>query len=542
MIDHRQDDHLFEQNQENLNIIENLDKIRFLSVESVSRKKYTGIVYDLKIENTKNYQTKFGIVHNGGKRKGAAAIYLDTWHPDIMEFLELRDNTGDKERRAHNLNLANWIPDLFMQRVKEDKEWSLIDPSVAPELSDLYGEDFEKLYLQLELENKIVRKESARKIYARMMRTLAETGNGWMCFKDISNIACNSATNGRVVHSSNLCTEILEPTNSEEVSVCNLGSLNLTHYVKDGKLDKSKLKKNIQLAVKFLDRVIDRNFYPIQEAEKSNKSLRPVGLGIMGMQDLLYQMKLPFESEEAIAMSAEIQEEIYYWATKTSCDLAKEFGSYPDFKESKIAKTGKFHYEYFNVKPKNIKRFDELKEEIKQHGLRNSLLIAIAPTATIASIVGAEDCIESTKEHIYKKVTLSGDLVLVNKWLVKDLKELSLWNKDITNKIIINNGSIQGISEIPEDIQKLYKTVWEIKQKTILDHAVARTPFIDQSQSVNLFVAEPTIEKLSSMYMYAWERKLKTTYYLRSKAASKIEKVLTSSSVKKEDEICEVCT
>jgi len=483
-------------------------------------------------------------VNQGGKRKGAAAVYLETWHPDIMEFLELRDNTGDKERRAHNLNLANWVPDLFMKRVKEDSDWSLIDPAIAPDLVDLYGDDFEKRYIQLEAENKIVKKEPARKIYARMMRTLAETGNGWICFKDISNKACNSATNGKIIHSSNLCTEILEPTNSKETAVCNLGSINLTHYVKDGKLDKIKLKKNVQIAVKFLDRVIDRNYYPISEAENSNKSLRPVGLGLMGFQDLLYQLKIPFESDEAISLSAEIQEEIYYWALKSSCELAKEHGSYPDYSNSKISITGKLHYEHFNVVPKNQKRFDELKEEIKQNGLRNSLLIAIAPTATIASITGAEDCIEPTKEHIYKKVTLSGDLVLVNKWLAKDLKELGLWTKDITNKIIINNGSIQGITEIPEHIQALYKTVWEIKQKSILDHAMSRTAFIDQSQSVNLFVSDPTIEKLSSMYMYAWKdgNGVKTTYYLRSKAASKIEKVLTTIAIKKDEGPCESCT
>jgi ribonucleoside-diphosphate reductase alpha chain len=486
-------------------------------------------------------------VNQGGKRKGACAIYLETWHPDIMEFLELKDNTGDRERRAHNLNLANWIPDLFMKRVKENQEWSLIDPSIAPELTDLYGEEFEKKYLQLEQEGKYIKKESARTIYSRMMRTLAETGNGWMCFKDISNKACNSVSKNRILHSSNLCTEILEPTSSDEVSVCNLGSINLTHYVKDGKLDKSKLKKNIQLAIKFLDRVIDRNFYPVPEADTSNKKLRPVGLGLMGLQDLFYQLKLPFDSPEAIALSQEISAEVYYHALKTSCSLAKELGSYPDYKHSKFVLKGVLHTDHYDNN-NYTQKFNDLKEEIKQHGLRNSLLIAIAPTATIASIVGAEDCIEPTKEHIYKKVTLSGDLVLVNKWLVKDLKELGLWNNDLANKIIINNGSIQEISEIPENIKNLYKTAWELKQKSLIDHALARSPFIDQSQSLNLFVAEPSIDKLSSMYMYAWKdgRGLKTTYYLRSKAASKIEKVISSvSQTKKEEddyEACESCT
>lgn len=490
-------------------------------------------------------------VNQGGKRKGACAVYLETWHPDIIDFLELKDNTGDKERRCYNLNTANWIPDLFMKRVKENKEWSLFDPSIAPELTDLYGDEFEKRYIELEKEGKHIRKEPAQKIYSRMMRTLAETGNGWMCFKDISNKTCNSVSKNRVLHSSNLCTEILEPTSSDEVSVCNLGSINLTHYIKDGKLDKSKLKKNVQLAVRFLDRVIDRNFYPVPEAETSNKKLRPVGIGLMGLQDLFYQLKLPFDSEEAVKLSQEISAEVYYSALKTSCALAKDLGAYPDYKHSRIATTSMIHSDHYDNHSFGQK-FNELKEEIKQHGLRNSLLIAIAPTATIASIVGAEDCIEPTKEHIYKKVTLSGDLILVNKWLVRDLKELGIWNKDLANKIIINNGSVQEISEIPDDIKKLYKTAWELKQKVIIDHALARTPFIDQSQSLNLFVAEPSIDKLSSMYMYAWKdgKGLKTTYYLRSKAASRIEKVISSpttaiTQVKKEEdnfEVCESCT
>ena len=380
LIDHRQDEQIFKQNQENLDLLSKLDNIQFLSVDNVSIEKYSGFVYDLKIENVKNYQTEFGIVHNGGRRVGSACVYLETWHPDIMEFLELRDNTGDKERRAHNLNLANWIPDLFMKRVITDKDWSLIDPNVAPELPDLFGAAFEKRYEELETQGKVVRTEPARKIYARMLRTIAETGNGWMCWKDKSNLACNSATNGRVVHSSNLCVEIIEPTGTDHTAVCNLGSINIAYYIKDGKLDKQKLKKNVQLAVKFLDRVIDRNFYPIPEAEKSNNNLRPVGLGLMGLQDLFYQLKIPFESQEAIDLSAEISEEIYYWALKTSNDLAKESGSYPDFKHSHTAK-GILHFDHYNIEPKNNKRFVELREEIKTHGLRNSLLIAIAPTA-----------------------------------------------------------------------------------------------------------------------------------------------------------------
>lgn len=358
----------------------------------------------------------------------------------------------------------------------------------------------------------------------------------------------NFLANGVVVHN---CTEILEPTNANETAVCNLSSLNLAYYVKDGKLDKAKIKKNVQIAVKFLDKVIDRNFYPIPEAETSNKKLRPVGLGIMGFQDMLYQMKLPYESEEAVALSSELMEEIYYWALKTSCELAKELGPYEDFKESQTAK-GILHFDHFNVTPKNTKRFDELREEIKRYGLRNSLLLAIAPTSSIASIVGSEDCIEPTKEHLYQKSTLSGDFIVINKWLVNDLKERGLWTKEMSVKLrnaMLSNktGTISGLQELPDDVKSLYKTVWEIKQKSVLDHAIARTPFIDQSQSVNLFVSDPTIEKLSSMYMYAWQNKMKTTYYLRSKGATEIERVTTGTPTettpvsKKEDEVCEAC-
>ena len=348
----------------------------------------------------------------------------------------------------------------------------------------------------------------------------------------------NFVANGIVVHN---CTEILIPSSDTETSVCNLASLNLSHYVKDGKLDKTKLKKNVQVAVKFLDRVIDRNFYPIPEAENSNKKLRPVGLGLMGLQDLFYQLKIPFESQEAVDLSAEISEEIYYWALKTSCELAKELGSFPEFEHSQTAK-GILHFDHYGVTPKNSKRFDELREEIKKHGLRNGLLISPPPTASTASIIGAEDCIEPTKEHIFKKETLSGDFVIINKWLVNDLKQLGLWSVELANKIIANNGSLVGIPEIPENISKLYKTVWEIKQKTLIEHASARAPYIDQSQSLNLFMANPTIEKLSSMYMYCWEKGLKTSYYLRSKGATKIEKVSSGSQIQvKADVACESC-
>lgn len=523
-------------------------------------------------------------VNQGGKRKGAAAVYLDTWHPDIMEFLELRDNTGDREKRAYNLNLANWIPDLFMKRVEADAQWSLFDPDQHPELVDSFGEEFEKLYTKLEEEKKYSSQISARKVYAKMMKTLAETGNGWITFKDTCNVRCNSAVDGHVVHSSNLCTEIIEPTftgktqhikakdyhgdivnhsrvvnfNQEkqeleimvdgEVAVCNLGSINLSRYVKDGKFDIAKIRKNVPIAVKFLDKVIDRNYYPIPEARNSNKTWRPVGLGIMGWQDLLFRLRMPFESDQAKTLAANIQEEIYYWALKTSMELAKEHGAHDNFKKTHAAH-GKLQFDFVEgVSLHNPERWTELKADIKKHGLRNSLLIAIAPTATIGQICGATECIEPQVSNIFKRETLSGEFVTTNQYLVNDLKKLGLWSQDMLDKIKLAEGSIQNIDNIPDEVKALYKTAWEIKQKTLIDQAAARGAFIDQSQSLNLFMSQPSLASMSSMYFYAWQKGVKTTYYLRSKPASRIQKIIENSSTVPETsnlenpEICESCT
>lgn len=527
-------------------------------------------------------------VNQGGKRKGAAAVYLQPHHPDINAFLELRDQGGDKEARAYNLNLANWIPDIFMERVKKDEMWSLIDPTIAPELGQLFGKDYEKRYTELENEGKITSQISARKLWSRMMRTLAETGNGWMCFKDTSNLRCNTAVNGRVVKSSNLCTEIIEPTSSGEyvnislddnytieelsnklknenlnvigfdsdtnslraikdgeIAVCNLGSISLGRHIKNGKLDKEKLARTVRLAVINLDRVIDKNFYPVHEARMSNHALRPVGLGIMGFQDMLFQMRIPFESAEATKLSADIQEEIYYHALKTSMELSKKYGPHSGFEHTHAAK-GNLQFDLAGVTIET-ERWNTLKEDIKKYGLRNSLLLAIAPTVTIAAITGQYECIEPQITNIYKTETLSGEFVRINKYLVDDLKNIGLWKSDIIDKIKNGDGSIQHILEIPQDIRNLYKTAWEIKQKYLIDHAVARGIFIDQSQSLNLFMRNPTIEKLSSMYMYIWEKGLKTTYYLRSRPASEIQKTTTTKVEDKttnleNPEICESCT
>ncbi|MDE0091752.1 MAG: ribonucleoside-diphosphate reductase subunit alpha [Oligoflexia bacterium] len=481
----------------------------------------------------KTLDSSVAAVNQGGRRKGAACIYLETWHQDIESFLELRDNTGDEQQRTHNLNIANWIPDLFMKRVEENKDWSLFDPKDVPELVDSYGENFEKKYLQAEEQGLAIRSLPARTLYARMMKTLAETGNGWMNFKDHCNKKSSQTLNmENVIHLSNLCTEILEVSSEKETAVCNLGSINISQYYSSQKreIDWDKLARNVKTAVTFLDKVVDVNFYPISTSKKSNKAWRPVGLGLMGLQDLFFKMELPFESEEALKLSAQIQEEIYYSALSTSCDLAKKYKAHEKFSETR-AFQGDLQFDLWGAQPTNLKRWQELNTRIKKHGLRNSLIIAIAPTATIASIVGVYESIEPQISNLFKRETLSGEFIQINKYLVQSLKKEGLWTSSIKEQIKLNEGSIQNIPEIPQKIKNLYKTAWEIPQKTLIDMAIARGPYIDQSQSLNLFVESPTINKLSSMYMYAWKQGLKTTYYLRSRPATNIAKVTVNSSL-----------
>lgn len=469
-------------------------------------------------------------VNQGGRRKGAACIYLETWHADIEEFLQLRDNTGDEAQRTHNLNLANWVPDLFMERVEQDAMWSLFDPKEVPHFVDIYGDEFRAQYLQAEKDKRYVKQVKARDLYSRMMKTLAQTGNGWMTFKDASNLKSNQTGHpGNVIHLSNLCTEILEVTSNKETAVCNLGSINLgQHLDSSGKFDYKKLARTVEVAVKYLDRVIDINFYPIGTASTSNDKWRPVGLGVMGLQDLFFKLGLPFDSEEAQSLSTKIQEEIYYHALKTSCALAEKAGPHPGFKETRAAE-GKLQFDLWGVVPEDMERWELLRRKIKATGLRNSLIIAIAPTATIASIVGAYEAIEPQISNLFKRETLSGEFIQVNRYLVETLKKRGLWNESIRNKIKAAEGSIQGIDEIPADIKQIYRTVWEIPQKALIDMAAKRGPFIDQAQSLNLFLESPTIGKLSSMYMYAWKSGVKTTYYLRSRPATKIAKTTVST-------------
>jgi ribonucleoside-diphosphate reductase alpha chain len=477
----------------------------------------------------KTLDASVAAVNQGGKRKGACCVYLEPWHADIEEFLELRDNTGDDARRTHNLNLANWIPDLFMRRVEQDKDWSLFDPKRVPQLPDLFGLEFEQAYERAEAAGLASRTVKARELYARMMRTLAQTGNGWMTFKDKSNRACNqTALPGRTVHLSNLCTEIIEVTSQQETAVCNLGSINLgrhTRLTDDGVVvfDFEKLGQTVRRALRGLDRVIDLNFYPIPSTRTSNQRWRPVGLGVMGLQDVFFQMQLPFDAPEARALSRQIAEEIYYEALSTSVNLAREQGAHPAFAETRAA-GGELQFDAWGVVPSDVARWDALRAQIKEHGLRNSLLIAIAPTATIASIAGCYECIEPQVSNVFKRETLSGDFLQLNRYLHAELKRRGLWTPSVRAKLKQSEGSVQGLEELPQDLRTIYRTAWELPMRSLIDMAAERGAFIDQSQSLNLFIESPNIGQLSSMYFYAWKSGLKSTYYLRSRPATKIAK------------------
>ncbi len=496
----------------------------------------------------KTLDSSVAAVNQGGRRKGAACVYLESWHADIEQFLELRDNTGDHARRTHNINLANWVPDLFMERVEKDWQWSLFDPKKVPELTDTYGEEFRAIYEQAEADGRFENQIPARQLYTRMMRTLAETGNGWMTFKDASNAKCNQTGPGpeadanardRVVHLSNLCTEIIEITSDSETAVCNLGSVNLGAFVQPttaasngsapAGFDFERLGQVVRLVVSFLDRVIDINYYPTGESEASNRRWRPVGLGLMGLQDVFFKLGLAFDSAESRSLSRRISEEIYFNALWASSELAEANGAHPGFADTRAA-AGDLQFDLWGAEPSDAERWAPLRERIARHGLRNSLLIAIAPTATIAAIAGCYECIEPQVSNLFKRETLSGEFMQVNRYLVTELKARGLWDEKMIAEVKRAEGSIQQIERIPADLRAIYRTAWEIPQRSLIEMAADRGAFIDQSQSLNLFMEAPTIGKLSSMYMHAWRLGLKTTYYLRSRPATRINQTTTSSN------------
>ncbi|NUT31652.1 MAG: ribonucleoside-diphosphate reductase subunit alpha [Hamadaea sp.] len=479
----------------------------------------------------RTFDSSVAAVNQGGRRKGAACVYLEPWHADVEDFLQLRDSTGDENRRTHNLHLANWIPDEFMRRVEADAPWSLFDPKVVPHLVDLYGDDFDVAYRKAEADGLAARQISARELYGRMMRTLAQTGNGWMTFKDQANRTSNqTALPENVIHLSNLCTEILEVTNDGETAVCNLGSINLAAHVAGGEFDFAALRESVRVAVTVLDRTIDLSYYPTAEAAKANLRWRPTGLGVMGLADVFFQLRLDFDSAQALQLSTRIAEEVALSAYETSAELAATLGRHETYADTRAAR-GVLHVDHWkDADIAQPERWAALRTRVAETGLRNSLLIAIAPTATIASIAGSAECIEPVVSNLFKRETLSGEFLQINRYLVEELKERGLWTAAVREKVVAAEGSIAAIEEIPADIRSRYRTAWELPQRALIDLAAARTPFIDQSQSLNLFMASPSINKLSSMYAYAWRKGLKTTYYLRSRPATSIAKTTLSAS------------
>jgi ribonucleoside-diphosphate reductase alpha subunit len=463
-------------------------------------------------------------VNQAGRRKGSIAVYLEPWHADIMDFLELRLNQGDEEARCRDLFSALWIPDLFMKRVEEGGNWSLFCPDKAPGLSDVYGKEFEELYLKYEEEGRANATVPATDVWKAILKSQTETGTPYMLYKD----ACNSKSNQKnlgVIKSSNLCTEILEYTDKDETSVCNLASIALPKYVnKETKtFDYEKLHEVTKVVTKNLNRVIDRNFYPVETARRSNMKHRPIGLGVQGLADVFILCGLPFDCEESRLMNAHIFETMYHAALEASSELAEVDGSYESFVDSP-ASNGILQPDMWDGETKFSGRYDwdAMRERVKTKGLRNSLLMAPMPTASTAQILGNNECFEPYTTNIYLRRTLAGEFVVVNKHLVDDLKKAGLWSKEMKDLMVKAGGSIQNIVDIPDNIKQLYKTVWEISQKCIIDMAADRGRFIDQSQSMNLFMESPTLSKLSSMHMYAWKAGLKTgMYYLRSKAKAR---------------------
>ena len=484
--------------------------------------KSNGLVPMLRVfNNTARY-----VDQGGGKRNGSFAMYLEPWHADVEDFLKLKLNTGAEEERARDLFYALWISDVFMERVEADGEWSLFCPDEAPGLADCYGEEFRALYTRYEQEGRARRVVSAQKLWFQILDTQMETGTPYLLYKDPANAKSNQKNLG-VIKSSNLCTEILEYTSPEETAVCNLASLSLPAFIaptNDGgrMFDFTALRAATAVATRNLDRVIDINFYPTPETERSNMRHRPIGLGVQGLADVFAQLRLAWESEEAAELNQRIFEHLYYSAVETSVKLAEEEGAYSTFQGSP-ASTGLLQPDLWSVTPLSQKDgsldWDGLRGRVQRVGLRNSLLVAPMPTASTSQILGNNECFEPFTTNLYTRRTLAGEFIVVNKYLMADLIERGLWSEDLKQKIIARNGSVQGMEEIPEELQVLYKTSWELKQRTLIDMAAARGAFICQSQSLNLFVADPNYAKLTSMHFYAWKKGLKTgCYYLRTKA------------------------
>jgi ribonucleoside-diphosphate reductase alpha chain len=486
-----------------------------------------GIVPMLRVFN----DTARYVDQGGGKRKGSFAMYIEPWHADVFDFLDLKKNHGKEEQRARDLFYALWIPDLFMQRVKENGDWTLMCPHECPGLSDTHSAEFEALYTKYEKEGKGRKTIKAQDLWFKILESQIETGTPYMLYKDAANAKSNQQNLG-TIKSSNLCTEIIEYTAPDEIAVCNLASLALPKYVtEEGTFDHDKLFEVTYQATLNLNRIIDENFYPVEEARNSNLRHRPIGLGVQGLADAFIMMGLPFESEEARALNREVFETIYFASMSASKDLAKIEGPYETIKGSPVSK-GIFQFDMWGVTPTNRWEWDVLKEEVIKHGVRNSLLLAPMPTASTAQILGNNECFEPYTSNIYTRRVLSGEFIIVNKHLLKDLVREGLWNKDMRQKIMTANGSVQNINEVPQRLKDLYKTAWEISQKAIIDQAADRGAYICQSQSLNIFMENANFGKLTSMHFYGWEKGLKTgMYYLRTKAATDAIKFTVEKTV-----------
>jgi ribonucleoside-diphosphate reductase alpha chain len=486
-----------------------------------------GIVPMLRVFN----DTARYVDQGGGKRKGSFAMYIEPWHADVFDFLDLKKNHGKEEQRARDLFYALWIPDLFMKRVKENGDWTLMCPHECPGLSETHSAEFEALYTKYEKEGKGRKTIKAQDLWFKVLESQIETGTPYMLYKDAANAKSNQQNLG-TIKSSNLCTEIIEYTAPDEVAVCNLASIALPKYVlENGTFDHDKLFEVTYQATLNLNKIIDENYYPVEEAKNSNLRHRPIGLGVQGLADAFIMMGLPFESEEARALNREVFETIYYASMTASKDLSKVNGPYETFEGSPVSK-GVFQFDMWGVTPSSRWEWDVLKEEVKTHGVRNSLLLAPMPTASTAQILGNNECFEPYTSNIYTRRVLSGEFIIVNKHLLKDLVREGLWNKDMRQKIVAANGSIQNINEIPQHLKDLYKTAWEISQKAIIDQAADRGAYICQSQSLNIFMENANFGKLTSMHFYGWEKGLKTgMYYLRTKAATDAIKFTIDKSV-----------
>ena len=497
-----------------------------------------GVVPMLRVFN----DTARYVDQGGGKRKGSFAIYVEPWHADIFDFLNLKKNHGKEEMRARDLFYAMWIPDLFMRRVEEDSTWTLMCPNECPGLYDSHGDEFEKKYLDYEKNNKGRKTIQARELWEKILESQIETGTTYMLYKDAANRKSNQQNLG-TIRSSNLCTEILEYTSPDEVAVCNLASIALPMFIKDGAFDHQGLYEVTVRATKNLNKVIDRNYYPVKEAENSNFRHRPIGLGVQGLADTFIKLRMPFTSDEAKTLNQEIFETLYFAAVTASKDMAKDEGPYESYKGSPISK-GEFQYNLWGIKDSELSgRWDwvALRKEVKKHGVRNSLLVAPMPTASTSQILGNNECFEPYTSNIYTRRVLSGEFIVVNKHLLEDLVNLGLWDEDLKQELMRANGSVQQLDNIPDDIKELYKTAWELSMKDIIDMSRQRGYFIDQSQSLNLFMEGATMAKLTSMHFYAWKSGLKTgMYYLRTKSA--VDAIKFTLDKKKEEKVPEAAS